>query len=391
MAKSARLSFLGKTAVVGVGFTPFSNQSGRTVMDLACSAIRAAVDDAGLQLKDVDGISTYSVFNDSVVAQGMATGLGLPNLTYILDFAQGGQSPTYLLMLAGMAIDSGMADTVVVVRALNGRSGARIGHIPFVGPSAQYRYPIGYTSFLYYHAMWTRRYMIETGATEADLGAVVIAQREWAAKNERAIMREPLTMEEYLASRWVAEPYRVLDCTKEVDGACAIVMTSLERARHLRHPPVVLRGGAFLLGKRPGLEIGDFVAWEDFSRNFFVDLAPRLWESAGLGPEDVDVAELYDCFSSVVLDTLEGLGFADRGGAGALIRAGETGMGGSIPTNTHGGLLSEGYLHGMNTLAEGVLQLQGRGGERQVTDATIAVVTSGANTDGTAVVLERER
>jgi acetyl-CoA acetyltransferase len=388
---TSRLSFLGKTATVGVGYTPFSNESGRTVLDLAASAIREAVDDAGLTLQDIDGLSSYSVFNDSVPSQGIATGLGLKNLTYIMDFHQGGQSPTYLLMLAAMAVESGMADTVVVLRALNGRSGARIGHIPFVGPSAQYRYPIGYTSFLYYHAMWTRRYMIETGAGYEDLGAVVIAQREWAANNERAIMRDALSMDQYLESRFVAEPYRVLDCTKEVDGACALVVTSLDRARHLRHPPVILRGGAFLLGKRPGLEIGDFVAWEDFSRNFFHDLAPRLWESAGLGPKDVDVAELYDCFSSVVLDTLEGLGFAPRGGAGEFIRAGETGRNGSLPTNTHGGLLSEGYLHGMNTLAEGVLQLQGRGGKRQVPDATIAVVTSGANTDGTAVVLERDR
>ena len=191
------------------------------------------------------------------------------------------------------------------------------------------------------------------------------------------------------AARFVADPYRVPDCTKEVDGGCAVVLTSLERARHLRHPPVVMRGAAYLLGKRSGLEIGDFVGWKDFSRSFFHDLAPRLWESAGLGPKDVDVAEIYDCFSSVVLDTLEGLGFAGRGEAADFIRAGETGPGGALPTNTHGGLLSEGYLHGMNTIAEAVLQLQGRCGARQVPDATIGVVTSGANTDGAAVVLER--
>jgi acetyl-CoA acetyltransferase len=382
--------FLGKVAIAGVGYTEFSNESGSSVMDLATRAIRAAIDDAGLDRTEIDGIASYSVHGDSVSSQAMATGLGLPGLTYVMDFQQGGQSPCYLAMLAAMAIHSKVADNVVVVRALNGRSGARIGHIPFFGAAGQYRYAIGYTSFLQYMAMWARRYMIETGSGYEDLAAVVIAQRVWARDNERAILRKPVTLDEYMASSLVADPYRGMDCTREVDGACALVMTSLERARDLRNPPVVLRGAGYLSGHRAGLEIGDFIGWGDFSTNFFHELAPRIWESAGLGPEDVDVVELYDCFSGVVLDTLEAFGFCGRGEAADFIRAGETGPSGSRPTNTHGGLLSEGYLHGMNTLAEAVLQLQGRGGSRQVPDARIGLATSGANVDGAALVLERD-
>jgi acetyl-CoA acetyltransferase len=386
---TARPEFLDKVAITGVAYTEFSNESGSSVMDLASRVIRDAVADAGLEPEAIDGIASYSVHGDSVSAQAMATALGLPRLTYVMDFEQGGQSPCYLAMLAAMAIDAKIADNVVIVRALNGRSGARIGHIPFFGAAGQYRYAIGYTSFLQYMAMWARRYMIETGSGYEDLGAVVIAQRNWARENERAILRDPLTIDQYMASRFVADPYRGLDCTKEVDGACAMVLTSTDRAKKLPNPAVALRGAAYLSGHRAGLEIGDFVGWDDFSRNFFHQLAPRVWDSAGLGPADVDVVELYDCFSSVVLDTVEAFGFVERGGAGEFIRSGATEKGGSLPLNTHGGLLSEGYLHGMNTLAEAVMQLQGRGGSRQVEDATIGLATSGANVDGAALVLER--
>ena len=165
--------FLGKVAIAGVAYTEFSNESGRSVMDLATEVIRAAAADAGVELNAVDGIASYSVHGDSVSSQAMATGLGLPGLTYVMDFHQGGQSPCYLAMLAAMAIDAKLADNVVVVRALNGRSGARIGHMPFFGAAGQYRYAIGYTSFLQYMAMWARRYMIETGSGYEDLGAVV--------------------------------------------------------------------------------------------------------------------------------------------------------------------------------------------------------------------------
>jgi acetyl-CoA acetyltransferase len=226
---------------------------------------------------------------------------------------------------------------------------------------------------------------------EKDLGAVAVAQRWFAERNERAVLRRPLDLDGYLASPYVVEPFRVADCTTEVDGACALVVTSLDRARHLRRPPVVVTGAAYVAGGRSGLDIGDVFAWPDYSRNFTHHLAARLWGSAGLGPADVDVAEIYDCFTHVVLMALEGLGFTGRGESGGFVADGRTGLGGALPVNTHGGLLCEGYLHGMNTVAEAVRQLRGGQGERQVPGAEVAAVTSGAVVDGSALVLTTDR
>jgi acetyl-CoA acetyltransferase len=230
--------------------------------------------------------------------------------------------------------------------------------------------------------MWARRYMIETGATEEDLAAVPIAQRKHAAANERALYREPLTEAGYFAAPYVAEPFRVPDCAAEVDGASAVLVTSLERAKALVSPPAVLRAAAYARGARTGYDTGDTVLWQDYTRNYTNLLADDLWGMAGLRPHEVDLAEIYDCFSSSVLYAIEGLGIAERGGAGAFIRSGATSPGGALPVNTGGGLLCEGYVHGMNTLTEAVLQVQGRAGARQVAGAKTCVVTSGALMDG---------
>jgi acetyl-CoA acetyltransferase len=232
--------------------------------------------------------------------------------------------------------------------------------------------------------------MIETGATEEDLGAVAIAQRSYAVANERAVIRTPLTHQQYLDAPYVADPFRTPDCTTEVDGACAVVVTSLERARTLRQVPAVIAGSAYALGKRSGLDIGDALLWEDYSRNYTSLLADDLWRSAGLGPDGINVAQIYDCFSSTVLFGLEGLGFVGRGEAGGFVRDGNTSLNGRLPTNTGGGLLCEGYLHGMNAVAEAVLQIQGRSGERQAPTADSCVVTSGGMMDGSALVLTRD-
>lgn len=388
-ARADRPSFLGSTAIAGVGFTDFSKQSDRTIVDLATEAARKAIADSGLEPADVDGIVSYSLFNDSVACQAVATTLAIPELTYAVDMGMGGVSPALAVINAAMAVDSGLASNVLVFRAMNGRSGIRVGATRFEAPTAQYRYPIGYSAYPYYMAMLARRFMIETRASQEDLGAVAIEQRTHAARNERAIRSKPLTMDEYMDDRWVVEPFHVADCTSEVDGACAVIVTSLPGAARSENPPAIIEGAAWETGFGSGLDIADLHTWPDYATICQDFSAARLWKSAGMSPSDIDVAELYDCFTSPVLFALEGLGFAGKGESGAFIRQGETRLGGSLPVNTHGGLLNEGYLHGMNTLGEGVVQMHGKAGERQVEGASTCLVTSGAMGDGSALILRR--
>lgn len=389
-ADRKRPSFLGRTAIAGVGYSPLSRESGRTVIDLADEACRNALAGAGLEPSRVDGIVSYSLLNDSIACQAVATTLGVPELTYALDMHMGGVAPALAVMHAAMAVESGLAEHVLVFRALNGRSGLRIGKMGFEAPTAQYRYPVGLTAYPQYMALLARRYMIETGAGEEDLAAVVIAQSAYAADNDRAIRRRHVTLDDYRSSRYVVEPFRTLDCTPEIDGACAVLVTSLDRARTLTDTAVVIEGAAWATGFGSGLDIADLLEWPDYSTICQHHLADRLWRSAGIGPGDVDFAEIYDCFSAMVLIAMEGLGLAERGEAGAFIRSGETALGGRLPVNTHGGLLFEGYLHGMNTVCEAVQQLQGGAGVRQVPSAGRCVVSSGAMGDGSALVLARD-
>lgn len=378
-------------AIAGVGYSAFTRDSGTSVLDLARQACQAAIDDAGLPRGEVDGVASFMVLADSVPCQAVASALALPELTFSVDLQLGGQAPCHLVSLAAMAVDSGQARSVLVFRAMNGRSGPRVGTMRFPGGGAQFRYPIGYDAYMMYVAMWANRFLHETGQDERDLAAVAVAQRRFAVDNGRAYLRRPLTVEEHLAQPLLVDPYRMPDCTVEVDGACAVLVTSLERARDGRHPPAVVAAGAYSAGPRPGLDIGDHLLWDDYTRNYTSLLRQRLFANAGVQPGDVDFAEIYDCFTSTVLIGLEGLGLCGRGESGGFVRSGATGPGGRLPTNTHGGLLAEGYLHGMNTVAEAALQVQGRGGARQSARHEVGVVTSGALMDGSALVLTADR
>jgi len=381
----------GAAAVVGVGFTPFSRASGRSVLSLAAEAVANAVHDAGLGLDQVDAMGSFMVSDDSVPCVAVSSALGLGELRSVLDLQLGGQAPCHLVWQAAQTVARRDAEVMVVYRALNGRSGARVGSMRFAGMGGQYRYPIGYGAYLMYVGMWAQRFLHETGQGAADLGAVAVGQRVYAQENERALRRQPLALDEYLAEPFVVDPYRRSDCTVEVDGACAVVVTSTERARDLAHPPAVVSSGCYRAGPRPGLDIGDHLLWEDYTRNYTSWLRHDLFGRAGVGPGDVDVAEIYDCFTSTVLMGLEGLGLCGRGESGAFVRSGACALDGKLPTNTGGGLLAEGYLHGMNTVAEAVLQVQGRGGSRQAPRHDVAVVTSGALMDGSALILTTDR
>jgi acetyl-CoA acetyltransferase len=381
-------SYHGKVAIASAAMTALGPNSGRTVLSLATEACKAALDAAGLPARAVDGIATYSMYDDSVAAEAVAGALGLPELSYVMDFNQGGQSASFMAMNAAMAIHCGLANTVLVFRALNGRSGSRVGRVRAAGAGPDLRYPVGLVAYPQVQALWARRYMIETGATEHDLAAAAINASKHASVNPRAVRRQRVTETDYFASPYVAEPYRVLDCTIEIDGACAIVVTSVERARDLKLAPAVIESSAW---RTHGfdLDMASFLCYDDLSRNYAFHLRDRLWGLAGLSPHEVDVASLYDCFTGVLLQNVEGLGICEIGEAGQFLRRQDI-DGGRPVINPSGGLLAEGYLHGMNILAEAVWQVQHTAGPTQVPACSTALTCSGGALSGSAMILARD-
>jgi acetyl-CoA acetyltransferase len=203
------------------------------------------------------------------------------------------------------------------------------------------------------------------------------------------MQRDPITLDDYLASRFIVEPFRLLDICLESDGACAVLVASAERARDMKHRPVYIMSAAYGGGPDQGEDLFDAIRWPDHSHNYARYIADDLWGGAGVRPSDVDVAEIYDCFTYSVLMQLEGLGFCKEGEGGSFVGGGRIARDGALPVNTHGGLLSEAYIHGLNHVVEAVSQLRGDAGPRQVPEAEIALTTAGAMTCGSAMVLRR--
>lgn len=380
---------MGQTqaAIVGIGRTEFSLASGRTTVALAAEAARQALADAGLTSADVDGIGTFGM-NDTPMTLTVANALGIEDLHWGVDLYGGGNSTTALVSLAADAIKAGSAETIVLYRSMNGRSAQRLGDaaeaIAGVIPDLHFSMPQGYVVPPQFMAMWAKRHQHEYGSTCEDLGQIAVTQRAHAVPNEHAIARKPLTMDSYLAGRWINEPLRVYDCAFEVDGAVALVLTSSERARDLAAPPVRILGCAD--SQAHG---GSWDQWPDPTSMFSARVAPRLMKRVAgeiSGLADVDVACIYDCFTHTVMTVMEDFGFAGKGEIGAYFADGRATYGGDVVVNPNGGLLSEGYLHGFNTQYEAVLQLRGQAGDRQVPDAEVALVTSGAGPYGGAAI-----
>lgn len=381
-------TYHGKTAIAAAGMTAFSGKSGRSVLSLATEACKAALDAAGLDASEVDGVSAFSMYDDSVPSEALAGALGLHELSYVMDFNQGGQSASALVMNAAMAVHCGLAKNVLVYRALNGRSGARVGRVQASGPGPELRYPPGLVAYPQVQAMWFRSYMVATGATEHDLASAALNASERASDNPRAVRKKRITEEDYFNSPYIAEPYRRIDCTVEVDGACAVLVTSLDRARDLKLPPAVITSSSWNT-HRFDLDMASFLTYDDFTRNYAYHMRDRLWGMAGMSPHEVDVASLYDCFTGVLIQNIEAYGLCDIGGGGDFLR--RQARDPKLPTvNPSGGLLAEGYLHGMNVLAEAVWQVQGAAGPTQKPDCKSAVTCSAGALSGSALVLTRD-
>lgn len=361
-----------RAAIAGIGWTPYSKNSGVSTLELALRAISAALADCGLSRSDVDGLVTHSV-GDAVPAAAVGANLGVSDPKLLLDLTGGGSMSAATVGCAAMAVASGQAETVVCWRALNARSEFRMGGTGRAAPTLvefQYQVPYGLLTPPQQYALVARAYLDASGASEEDLGRVAITQRHNALKNPRAMMPKPLTMADYLSSPWIAEPLRLFDCCLETDAGIAVIVTSAERARDLPQPPVLISGAT--TGGGHSLFSGSRV---DLSISAAADMAPRLYANAGIGPGDIDIAQLYDAFTPLVLMQLEDYRLADRHGAPAFVAAGGTALNGKLPVNTHGGHLSEGYLHGLNHVVEAVLQLRGQAGERQVRGAEVALST----------------
>ncbi len=350
-------------AIVGIGQTKYSKNSGVSELSLACEAVRKAIDDAGLAPSQVDGLVTFLMDTSDEVEVARAVGIG--ELRLFSRIAYGGGGAVGLVHQAAMAIATGTCEAVVVYRALNGRSGQRMGQ----GISGDivtsdlihwsWYMPYGMLTPASWVAFCAQRYMHEYGATPEHLAQIAISQRKHAVNNpDAAFYQKPLTREDYFASRMVTEPLRLFDCCQETDGGCALVITSPERARDLRTRPALIR--AVAQASAPGQEQMTSFYREDMAALPEMELAGRLvYEQSGLGPADIDATVLYDAFTPEVLIQLESFGFCAKGEAKDFIQDGALEVGGRLPNNTHGGLLSEAYIHGVNNIAEGVRLIRG--------------------------------
>jgi acetyl-CoA acetyltransferase len=351
-------------AIAGIGATEFSKDSRRSELRLAAEATLAALADAGLDPADVDGLVTFTM--DSTAEIALARELGLGDLRFFSHVGYGGGAACGCVLQAVLAITAGIADVVVCYRALNERSGHRFGQVSLAAVRAAtssgvdngWHYPMGLSTPAATVAMIARRYMHDYGATSEDFGRVTVADRRHAATNPKAwFYQRPVTLAEHQASRWIAEPLRLLDCCQESDGAVAVVVTSAERARGLRQRPTVIRAAA--QGSSPGQFTMTSYYRDELGLPEMGVVARQLWRQAGIGPVDVRTAVLYDHFTPYVLLQLEELGFCPRGQARHFIAGGAIELGGALPLNPHGGQLGEAYIHGMNGIAEAVRQIRG--------------------------------
>jgi 17-hydroxy-3-oxo-4-pregnene-20-carboxyl-CoA lyase len=376
-----------QAAISGVGFTDYTRESNRTVLELAIEACTAAIDDAGLSKDDIDGLICFHE-NDTATVRDVAAALGIAELNWWGDVLAGGTFSCAVVGEAAMAVTTKTARNVVVYRALNGRSGVRIGRfrIDRRDGVSQFMAPVGFGTPPEMFGMLARRHMHVYGTTKEQFGAVAVTQRHNAMTNPRAMRREPLTLEDYMTARVIADPYSLFDCCLESDGACALVVSATEVANDLRHPPVLVSGFVHGGGPRPRLP---FDGTDDFTESCFRRLAPVLYDRAGVGPADIDVAELYDAYTFEVIHQLEQLGFCADGEGGDFVAEGRTARDGQLPVNTHGGLLSEAYIHGLNHTVEAVMQLRGTAGKNQVPGAEIALVTGFGFVAGSMLILRK--
>jgi acetyl-CoA acetyltransferase len=347
-------------AIAGVGETPYTRGSGRTTRALATLAVRNAIEDAGLRPSDVDGMMSYSFGNDSTSSMLVAGDLGV-RLNFYMDVSGGGSSTEALVGIAIGVIEAGMCSTVAIFRAMNGYSQLRVGgtgkgaEAPITGDQLHERvYGLQTPAQRFSHTFM--RHMHEYGTRPEQVAMVKVIHSEHASNNPKAYYRERVTVDDVLRSRMIVAPLHLLDCCVETDNGTAIIVTSAERARDLRHPPALIQA---VVGRCCKPRADNHYQYGPITRVGGYYGRERLWSNAGVGPEDIDVTGSYDAFTFTTLLQLEDWGFCEKGEGGAYVSDGTMRLGGRRPNNTSGGHLCEVYTHGVNMVVENVRQLRG--------------------------------
>jgi acetyl-CoA acetyltransferase len=370
-----------RVAVVGVGYSKVGRKTGQSARDMTIQACAAALDDAGLTVDDIDGFSTMG--GD---AMGDAHMLGMQPLNWFST--AGGPAFVYPALMSIAAIASGFCETAMTTRIISQQPSLQLGTgersfaqqgVPGDG---QFLTPFGAGQPTQWAGLLTQRHMAQYGTTEEQFGRHVVTQRHHASMNDDALFRDELTLDDYLGSRYVSKPLRILDCDYPCDSGSAVIFTTEERARDLKQKPVFV--DAYALSS---VSTMSFELLEDMARTSPAHCGDQLWSRTELTPDDVDVAELYDGFSVIVFQWLEGLGFCAEGEAGHFVAEGHTALGGRLPVNTDGGACNVGRRHGANFCIEATRQLRGSSGDRQVHDAEVAVWSNAVGPFSGAVLM----
>jgi acetyl-CoA acetyltransferase len=381
---------LQPVAIIGVGFSKFARMLDDSGADIAVAACEEALGDAGLEAGAVDGITTYLGAYEHAPLSEVVPRLGLDPERLRLENDVMALAPAAVTAVVDAvdAVKRGQCHTVLAYKANKWTRGKPPGpptNQPRIGGPQQFELPYGNTMTAQTLAMWAMRHFHQSGTRHEHLGAIAVTNRRHAGRNPRAVLRDAITLDDYLASPWVSEPFRRLDCDFPIDGAGALVVTTVERARDARQKPIYVLGGNY---REAVWE--EWESWPDLTDMASKPVCDRLWKEVPLTPKDVDVAGLYDGFSYLELCWLEDAGFCKKGEGGPFVASGAIDLGGELPTNTHGGNLSEGRSHGVGHILEVVQQLRGTCGPRQVEGARVGFAGNGGGPIAGAVLMAND-
>ncbi len=379
------MSLREKAAVTGIGETEYVRGSGKTPLAMQMEASLMACRDAGISPKDIDGIIPYG---GAVVAEDFITNFGISDLRFSATTPMGGASAVAAVQCAVAVVAAGICNHVLIPLGRDGWSGARIGsrvqQMPQFKVIGEFEMPLGAIAPAQLYAPMARRHMELYGTTSRQLGSIAVSTRQHAILHGNATMTKPITIDDHQNSRMISDPLRLLDCSLESDGGAAVIISSAERARDMNKPPVYIMGVAEGHPDSPSA----ITQRPDLTRLGLAKAAPKAFAMAGVSPADIQVAEIYDCFTYIVMCQLEDLGFCKKGEGGAFVENGALGLGGRLPVNTHGGLLSQAHMAGLNHVVEITRQLRGEGGKTQVAGAKLGLVTGyGDMGDGSLAIM----